>query len=85
MAEISRFYGIVAALFFREHGVAHVHFYYGGDVASIRIRDGALLEGYLPPPVLRLVREFVKLRKKDLVRSWNAARLGKLKKVRPLR
>lgn len=37
MPEISRFFGIVIGMFYREHGVAHFHAVYGEHEASIEV------------------------------------------------
>ena len=45
MPEISRFFGIVIAMYWKEHGVPHFHAKYGGSRASFSIEDTRLLEG----------------------------------------
>ncbi|MHB1737190.1 MAG: DUF4160 domain-containing protein, partial [Acidithiobacillus sp.] len=42
MPEISRFYGIVLAMFWRDHLPPHFHAYYAGHEAEIGL-DGTLL------------------------------------------
>lgn len=42
MPEISRFYGIVLAMFWRDHLPPHFHAYYGGKEAEIGL-DGVLI------------------------------------------
>ena len=37
MPEVSRFYGIVIRMYFREHGPAHFHAEYGGAEAVVGI------------------------------------------------
>jgi Domain of unknown function (DUF4160) len=48
MPEISRFFGIVIAMYYTEHGPAHCHAEYGGERASIEIDTGTI-RGELPP------------------------------------
>ncbi|MBI2899258.1 MAG: DUF4160 domain-containing protein [Planctomycetes bacterium] len=55
MPEISRFLGIVIAMYYKEHGPPHFHAKYGGDRAAFSIHDLRLIEGKLPPRVLSLV------------------------------
>jgi len=55
MPEISRFFGIIIAMFHREHHPPHFHARYGEYEATIRISDFVILEGYLPPRALGLV------------------------------
>ena len=57
MPEISRFYGIVIALFFDEHNPPHFHARYGAEKAAIEIGSLRVLEGDLPPRALGLAVE----------------------------
>lgn len=57
MPEISRFFGIIIAMFFDDHNPPHFHARYGGYNAVIRIGDFAVMEGNLPPRALGLVIE----------------------------
>ena len=41
-----------------EHNPPHIHALYGEDMASIDIQTGDVLEGYLPPKALAMVREW---------------------------
>ncbi len=43
MPEISRFYGMVIAMFYDEHNPPHFHARYGEQKASIKIEDFTLL------------------------------------------
>lgn len=73
MPEISRFFGIIIALFHSEHNPPHFHARYGEYKASIRIEDFALLEGYLPPRALGLVMEWAETHKNELLKDWELA------------
>ena len=42
MPEISRFLGIVIAMFYREHGPPHFHAFYGGYRVTVEIEDGGV-------------------------------------------
>ncbi len=44
MPEISRFYGIVIRMFFRDHQPAHFHARFGEFEAQINISDGEIIE-----------------------------------------
>ena len=57
MPEISRFFGIVIAIYWQEHGVPHFHAKYGNHRASVSISELTVLEGELPPRVMGLVLE----------------------------
>ena len=86
MAELARFFGIVIAMFYREHGRAHIHVFYSGDVAVIAVHDGEVLSGSIPRPALRLVREWISLHEDELLEAWARARRGEnVRRIRPLR
>jgi len=73
MPEISRFFGIIIAMFHSEHYPPHFHARYGEHKASIRIADFAVLDGYLPPRALGLVMEWADLHKVELLKDWELA------------
>ena len=80
MPVLSRFYGIVIRMYFQqaEHNPPHVHALYGEDMAAVEIKKGVILEGYLPPKALALVREWIGLNRDDLLQMWQ------MQKFRPL-
>ena len=59
MPVLPRFYGIIIRMYFQqaEHNPPHIHALYGEDMAAIDIQTGEVLEGYLPPKALAMVRE----------------------------
>lgn len=73
MPEISRFYGIVIAIFFSEHNPPHFHARYAGSKASISINDLAIIEGSMPPRALGLVMEWAAIHRAELLRAWQQA------------
>jgi len=70
MPEISRFYGIIIAMFYDEHNPPHFHARYGSYEVSVKISDLALLEGDLPPRAYGLVMEWAALHKQELLENW---------------
>jgi len=85
MPEISRFFGIVIALYWREHGVPHFHAKYGEHRASFSIADLRLLEGRLPPRVTALVLEWAFVHREELLDDWKLAMERRpLKAIDPL-
>ena len=74
MPRISEFYGIVIAMYFRDHNPPHLHARYGGQEAKIAIRTGELIEGQLPRRAYRLVREWTELHREELELNWERAR-----------
>jgi hypothetical protein len=53
-----------------EHNPPHIHALYNEDMAAIDIQTGEVLEGYLPPKALAMVREWVTINKSDLLHMW---------------
>jgi hypothetical protein len=82
---ISKFYGVVIAMYFREHPPAHFHARYGEYKAGIEIASGELLWGNLPPRQLRLVRQWLELHRRELELNWARARnKQRLQEIEPL-
>jgi hypothetical protein len=71
---ISEFYGIVIAMYFRDHNPPHVHARYAGQEAKVSISTGEVLEGELPGRAQRLVREWTDLHRQELELNWERAR-----------
>lgn len=85
MPELSRFFGIVIGLFYREHGRPHFHAVYGEFEAVLDIETGAVISGQLPRRALALVREWHDLHKSELLENWELARQYRpLKRISPL-
>ena len=85
MPEISRFLGIIIAMYYNDHAPPHLHAKYGDFEAVIAIDDGAIVEGRLPPRALGLVQEWCERHKTELTEDWNLARERKaLKRIEPL-
>jgi hypothetical protein len=57
----------------RDHPVPHFHAEYAGEGASVAV-DGKLLAGSLPPRALRLVEDWAKLHRDELLDNWQRAR-----------
>ncbi len=85
MPEISRFLGIVIAMFYKDHNPPHFHVRYNEYKATISIEDLALLDGKLPPKVLGLVIEWASIHQEELREDWQLAeKFAELKKIPPL-
>jgi len=85
MPEISRFYGIIIAMFWDEHNPPHFHARYGGHNAALEIESLRLLDGKLPPRALGLVVEWASQHREDLMANWEKARnQNQLGKIDPL-
>ncbi|MEI8207412.1 MAG: DUF4160 domain-containing protein [Kiritimatiellales bacterium] len=85
MPEISRFYGIIIAVFHDEHNPPHFHARYGEFKAAIDIRSLSLLEGRLPGRALGLVIEWAGQHQEELLQDWQLAASGQVpRKIEPL-
>jgi len=85
MPEISRFFGIVIAMFYAEHEPPHFHARYGQDQAVIGMDSLSVLEGRLPPRALGLVMEWAAVHQAELRADWELARgQAPLRKIAPL-
>ncbi|PKN16420.1 MAG: transcriptional regulator [Deltaproteobacteria bacterium HGW-Deltaproteobacteria-23] len=86
MPEISRFYGIIIAMFHDEHNPPHFHARYGSDRISIRINDLSIIGGALPPRALGIVMEWASIHQEELLQNWDRAINYKpLEPVEPLK
>lgn len=84
MPEISRFFGIVIYMNWREHPPVHFHAVYGEHEALITL-DGAVYAGDLPSRALSLVREWLALHRPELETDWQLAQQKKpLQAIEPL-
>ncbi|MEM8583870.1 MAG: DUF4160 domain-containing protein [Bacteroidota bacterium] len=70
MPSISRFYGILIYLYYRDHPPPHLHAKYGGDEALFNMQNFEVIEGKLPKRAMRLVKEWMELHKEELIANW---------------
>ena len=86
MPEVSRFYGIIIALYYNEHNPPHFHAKYGEFKAEIDIRTLQILKGALPKRAKTLVLEWADEHRDDLMQDWELAReKSELKAIEPLK
>jgi hypothetical protein len=86
MPEISRFYGIIIAMFFDDHNPPHFHARYGGDKIAIEIDSLRVLEGRIPPRALGLVIEWASQYKNELLDNWELTKNNQApRKIEPLK
>jgi len=72
MPEISRFLGIVIAMFHRDHAPAHFHAYYGSDMITVEIETGRVT-GLFPRRALTHVLEWWQQHREELLADWELA------------
>ena len=71
MPLLSKFYGISIKMYFKqgEHNPPHIHAIYCDDAAAINL-NGEVLDGYITPKALALVREWISLHKSEIEHIW---------------
>lgn len=74
MPEVSRFFGIVIALYYNDHAPPHFHAKYAGQDAAIDIQSGEVTEGSLNRRALKLVEEWRQAHVDELMEDWDLAR-----------
>jgi hypothetical protein len=84
MPELSRFLGIIIAMFYNDHSPPHFHAIYGEYEITVEIESG-IINGRFPQRALRLVFEWLELHKDELMKNWHLANEKKpLNKIAPL-
>lgn len=73
MPEISRFYGIIIQMFFKDHNPPHFHIEYGEYKAVINI-DNEIVKGYMSKRALILVFEWMDIHERS---SWKIGNYAK--------
>ncbi len=85
MPEISRFFGIVIAMYYDDHAPPHFHAVYGSEKAEFGIDPPGLLKGHLSPRALALVTEWAALHQTELIEAWGDRATGQRpRKIEPL-
>lgn len=86
MPTISRFFGIVIAMYYDDHGHPHFHARHADGQAKVRIDQVEVIESSLDVRQLRLVLAWAELHREELLENWRRARAGeKLAEIDPLR
>lgn len=85
MPVVSRFFGILIALYWDDHAPPHFHAKYSGEEAVIDIQTGQVIKGSLSRRTLSLVEEWRKQHIGELMEDWELARQRKpLRYIEPL-
>jgi hypothetical protein len=72
MPIISRFFGIILYMYWRDHSPPHFHAKYGGDEVIIEIASGNVT-GKISKRALLLIQEWRELHEKELLENWDLA------------
>jgi len=85
MPEISRFFGIIITMYFKDHAPPHFHAHYNEHEALIAIESLGIVQGALPPKALSLVVEWASQHREELLANWQASsNVGSFQKITPL-
>ena len=86
MPEVSRFFGMVIAMYFDDHPPPHFHVVSGDERAQVRIDPPGLMNGGLSPRALALVVEWAALHRAELMANWDRVQARQpATKIDPLR
>ena len=72
MPIISRFFGIVIYMYWKDHAPPHVHAKYGDDEIVVEIRTGNV-SGNMSNRAIKLIQEWRELHKDELLKDWKLA------------
>lgn len=85
MPVISRFFGVLIAIYWNDHAPPHFHAKYSGGEATINMQTGEVIAGGISNRALGLVEEWRRLHVKELMEDWELARQRKpLRDIAPL-
>lgn len=73
MPEISRFFGIIIYIYYKDHPEPHFHAEYAGKMVKIRISDLAVIDGSISSQALKMVLEWAAMYQKELKKAWSQA------------
>ncbi len=84
MPIISRFFGIIISMYWRDHAPPHFHAKYGDDEIIVQIESGAIT-GRMATRAIFMVQEWRELHKDELMQNWRLAeQKTALKRIEPL-
>jgi Domain of unknown function (DUF4160) len=83
---VSRFLGIILAMFFDDHGPPHFHARHAEGSAKVRIDTLEPIDSTLGRRQMRFVLAWAELHQEELLENWRLARAGEtLREIEPLR
>ena len=70
MPEISRFLGIIIAMYYNDHAPPHFHARYGDNEIRVEIGTGTIMSGSFPTRARKLVLEWLEIHREGLFEDW---------------
>ena len=84
MPIISRFFGIVIFMFWRDHAPPHFHAKYGDDEIIVEIESGSIT-GTMSKRAISMIQDWRTLHQVELLENWKRAEQKKaIKTIKPL-
>lgn len=84
MPIVSRFFGIIVYIYWRDHAPPHFHAKYRDEEVAVDIETG-VVTGRMPHRALRMVEEWRQLHKDELLQNWRLAEMkAPLERIHPL-
>ena len=77
MPEISKFFGIIISLYWRDHNPPHIHAEYARNKALIDIQNACIIRGFLPNRQLKIVLAWCVMYQDELMQNWELVKDGK--------
>jgi hypothetical protein len=77
MPELSRFYGIVIKMYYRDHAPPHFHAEYGEYELVVGIMPILVREGVAPARVRSMVLEWAAVHQQALLADWQRCQSGR--------
>ena len=77
MPVISKFYGIVIRIFFKQMFEAHFHAICGDNEIMVGIAPVRIINGEAPERVRGMVLEWAAQHQRELLQAWNQCRLAR--------
>ena len=74
MPEISRFFGMIITINYRDHNPPHFHAEYQGYEAIYNIKTAKKIKGQFPPSLNKILEKWARQYRKELLKSWDKAR-----------
>lgn len=83
MPVISRFYGMIVKMYFRqkEHNPPHIHVIDGEKAGTFNLCDGEMSEGDIHSKEQEMIKRYVMYYKHELLQMWETQEFRKLEPI----
>jgi hypothetical protein len=77
MPSIAEFLGMWITINWMDHPPPHIHVEAGEFSALVRIKDGVVISGKLPPSKLKYLKKWITMHQSELMENWQLAQARK--------